>query len=93
MSRVYKELQTRVIVSIRRVAELLDISVPTATTALKRLEEMGIARETTGRNYGRLFAYDRQLEILNRTDDVSATSVDAPRSRTDVWREGFDRAE
>ena len=91
MSRVYEELQTRVIVSIRRVAELLDISIPTATTALKRLEEMGIARETTGRNYGRLFAYDRLLEILNRTDDAGATSVDAPRSRADVWREDFKR--
>jgi Fic family protein len=66
--RVYEELQTRVIVSIRRVAETVQITVPTATAALKRLEEIGIAREITGRSYGRLFAYDRQLEIINRTD-------------------------
>lgn len=65
--RVYEALQTRVIVSIRRIADEVDITVPTATAALKRLEEMGIAREITGRNYGRLFAYDRQLQIINRS--------------------------
>lgn len=66
--RVYDVLQARVIVSIRRVASSLGVSVPTATTALKRLEAMGVAREITGRTYGRLFAYDRQLEILERTE-------------------------
>ena len=63
--RVYEALQSKVIVSIRRVAEDVKITVPTATAALKRLEELGIAREITGRNYGRLFAYDRQLQIIN----------------------------
>lgn len=66
--RVYEALQTKVIVSIRRVAEEMDVTVPTATAALKRLEELGIAREITGRNYGRLFAYDRQLQIINRSE-------------------------
>jgi Fic family protein len=66
--RVYDVLQQQVIVSIRRVARELDISVPTATSALTRLQEMGIARETTGRKYGRLFAYDKQLAILDRME-------------------------
>lgn len=66
--RTYDVLQQRVIVSIRRVAATLDVSVPTATAALKRLEGMGIAREITGKQYGRLFAYERELEILNRVD-------------------------
>lgn len=65
--RVYDQLQQRVIVSVRRTAEQLSISIPTATSALKALEEMGIVREITGRTYGRLFAYDKQLEILSRT--------------------------
>ncbi|CAN5121696.1 Fic family protein [soil metagenome] len=90
--RVYEELQNRVIVSIRRVSEALSLSTPTVTTALKRLEEMGIAREITGRTYGRLFAYDRQLDIINRTEDV-ATVAEPPRTREDIWREGFDRAD
>lgn len=91
MLRVFEQLQQRVIVSVRRTAEQLSVSIPTATTALKGLEEMGIVREITGRTYGRLFAYDRQLEILNRTDDLSASSAEAPRRREDVWREGFER--
>lgn len=91
MLRVYEQLQQRVIVSVRRTADQLSISIPTATTALKGLEEMGIVREITGRTYGRLFAYDKQLEVLNRTDDLSASSAEAPRSREDVWREGFQR--
>lgn len=66
--RVYAELQRRVIVSIPRVAKAADVSVPTATAALKKLQEMGIARETTGGKYGKMFAYERQLEILNRSD-------------------------
>ena len=38
------------------------------TAALGRLEAPGIAREATGRAYGRLYVYDRQLEILNRIE-------------------------
>ena len=90
--RIYEEMQRRVIVSIRRVSEATAVSIPTVTSGLKRLQEMGIAREITGRTYGRLFAYDRQLEILNRTDDLSESAHERP-SREDVWREGFDRAE
>ena len=91
--RAYDVLQSRVVVSIRRLAESLDVSVPTATTAVKRLEELGIAREITGKSYGRLFAYDRQLDILNRTGEPPSESAAVPVSRTDVWRIGFERAE
>ena len=31
----------------------------------KHLAKLGIARETTGRNYGRIYAYDKYLKILN----------------------------
>jgi Fic family protein len=87
--RVYEEIQRRVIVSIRRVSETIGISIPTVTSSLKRLEGMGIVRETTGRTYGRMFAYYRQLEILNQTGDP--TQPPPPlRTREDVWREGFD---
>ena len=89
--RVFDELQRTVIISIRRASERLGLSIPTVTTALKRLETMGITREITGKTYGRLFAYDRQLEIINRTDDFSAAASTPPRTREDVWREGFAR--
>ncbi len=89
--RVYEHLQQRVILSVGRAAKHLSVSIPTATTALKRLEEMGIVREITGRRYGRLFAYDKQLEILNRTGDLGLSSGEPPQRREDVWREGFER--
>jgi Mn-dependent DtxR family transcriptional regulator len=64
---VYEEIQRRVITSIRRLSESLNVSIPTVTTALRRLEELNIVRETTGRKYGRMFAYQKQLDILNDT--------------------------
>jgi Fic family protein len=65
--RVYEEIQRRVIISIRRLSESLGVSIPTVTTALRRLEELNIVQETTGRRYGRMFAYQKQLDILNDT--------------------------
>jgi len=35
------------------------------TASLKHLTRLGIVRETTGRNYGRIYAYDKYLWILN----------------------------
>jgi hypothetical protein len=35
------------------------------TASLKHQVKLGIARETTGRNYGRNHAYDKYLKILN----------------------------
>jgi hypothetical protein len=33
---------------------------------MKNLAKLGNARETTGRNYGRIYAYDKYLKILNQ---------------------------
>src|SRR6185503_6913288 len=41
----------------------LKLSVSTMTSACKHLAKLGIARETTGRNYVRVCAYDKNLEI------------------------------
>ena len=32
-------------------------------SSIKRLAKLGIARETTGRDYGRIYAYDKYLKI------------------------------
>lgn len=77
--RVYAHLRQRVIVAIGPTAEATGLSVPTVAAALMRLEGLGIAREATGRSYGRLFVYARQLEILNREDEDPLPPV-APRS-------------
>lgn len=35
------------------------------TASFKHLAKLDTARETTGRNYGRIYAYDKYLRILN----------------------------
>lgn len=32
---------------------------------MNHLAKLSIARDTTGRNYGRIYAYDKYLKILN----------------------------
>lgn len=63
--RVHRLLQAQPILSIASAGEELKLSVPTVTASLKHLARLGIARETTGRNYGRIYAYDKYLGILN----------------------------
>ncbi len=48
------------------VADVHDVSRQAATTAIRRLVEAGILRETTGRSYGRVFAADEVIRILER---------------------------
>lgn len=63
--RVYDLLRERVIISIPRAAGELDLTWPTVKSALERLTELGIAAETTGRARDRLYAYQKQLDLLN----------------------------
>lgn len=63
---VFDLLERRVIVSPARAAGELGLTWPTVNSALKRLAELGIAREITGKRRNRLFAYGEQLDILNR---------------------------
>lgn len=50
--------------SLRKAAKDLDISVPTITNAVAKLEEIDILKELTGQARNRLFAYTKYLEIL-----------------------------
>lgn len=62
--RVHEYMQKKPLMNIGTAAEALGLSIPTVTGALKNLQELGIARETTGRQRGRVFAYDRYLRIV-----------------------------
>ena len=59
--RVHRLLQAQPILSIASAGQELQLSVPTVTSALKHLAQLGTARETTGR----IYAYDKYLQILN----------------------------
>ena len=50
--------------SLTKAAKDLDISVPTITNAVAKLEEIDILKELTGQARNRLFAYTKYLEIL-----------------------------
>ncbi len=64
--QAYELLRERVIISIPRAADELGLTWPTVRSALQRLEQLGIAREITGRSRDRLYAYQQQLSLLDR---------------------------
>jgi Fic family protein len=63
--RVHRLLQAQPIISIASASNELTLTAPTVTASLRHLEKLGIVHETTGRNYGRLYAYAKYLKILN----------------------------
>jgi Fic family protein len=63
--RVHEMMRRHPLLGAGRIAEALTMTPPTVNAALARLAEMGIAREVTGRRWGRLFAYDDYLAILS----------------------------
>jgi Fic family protein len=52
--------------TIERVREKLATSFPTATAAVKALEQLGIVSETTGQKKNRNYSYRAYIELLNR---------------------------
>jgi Fic family protein len=63
--RIHDFVVRFVIMSIPRTAKILELSEPTVSNGVRRLEEAGILREITGRQRGRLYAYDEYLGLLN----------------------------
>jgi Fic family protein len=63
--RVHEYMQKKPLINIGLAAHALNLSVTTVSSALGRLEKLGIVRETTGRERDRIFAYSRYLEIVS----------------------------
>ncbi len=63
--RLHERLQQHPVISASAAAVALRVTHPTATKALRTLEQHGIVREITGGDYRRLFAYTEYLDILN----------------------------
>ena len=63
--RAHHAMLQRPVISINKVIELTNVTHKTAHAALRTLENMGLAREVTGKQRNILFAYDRYLEILS----------------------------
>ncbi len=62
---VHYALAQRPIHSIRGLANDAGISTPSASGAVQRLVELGLAREITGRRRNRLYSYPAYIDILN----------------------------
>ena len=52
--------------TIERVRQQLDTSFPTATAAIKVLEDLGIVTEMTGQKKNRSYSYQAYIELLSR---------------------------
>ena len=63
--QAHEQLQRVPLLSASKAAAKMNVSLPTATKALQRLQTLGIVREITGGKYGRLYAYDAYLSILS----------------------------
>ena len=64
--QVHYYLERKPLAVIPEMVQALGLSTTTVTAALQNLEEAGIALEVTGRQLGRVFTYDRYLQILQR---------------------------
>ena len=64
--RLFDYLEQHPIIDIKRTAGSLGISYNTAASAVRRLTELGILRETTNAARNRVFAYQEYLDILRK---------------------------
>jgi len=63
--RVFNALRARPILTLKEVCKRTSISFPAGAKGMDNLIKLGIARELTGRQRNRIFAYDQYLSILN----------------------------
>jgi hypothetical protein len=90
--RVHLLLRRQPILSIASAGKELKLSVPTVTASMKHLTRLGITRETTGRNYRCIYAYDRFLKILNEGTEPNGWQSPSPIIRhpcDTLFAEGF----
>ncbi len=66
---LFQALQQRPIISIASASAALKLSKPTVAKPVGTLVEVGILSEVTGRQKGRLFAYDEYIKILGMGTD------------------------
>lgn len=69
--RVFAHMQRNPIVSIPDVAGSIGISPPTVAKSLEHMRQLGLLRETTGRQRHRLFVYSAYLAILSEGTEPS----------------------
>lgn len=69
---VHQALMEQPILSISEICKRKTLSFSAVSSVMEWLIKYGIVREITRRHYGRLFAYDRYLDILNEETELEA---------------------
>ena len=64
--RVHQLLQQKPLVGIPDASQKLGISPPTIAKSIQHLDDLGIVREVTGKQRGRMYVYSDYLSILSR---------------------------
>lgn len=62
--RVHDLLKERGVLSLANAAKILELSFPTVSSAMARIEKLGFVREFTGKQRNRLFSYQPYVEML-----------------------------
>lgn len=64
--RVHQYLQSKPILSVPSAVGALKLSAPTVRKSVSHLIDLGLVRETTGKQRDRLYVYSGYLDILNQ---------------------------
>jgi Fic family protein len=64
--QVYQYLEKQPLAVIPKVVKALGLTTPTVAAAMNNLKQLGIVREITGKQRGRVFVYDAYLKILEK---------------------------
>jgi Fic family protein len=67
--RIHELMQASPIVSIQAASEELGVTFPTASAAPQNLARIGVVREITGRQRGKIYPYADYLALLDRGTD------------------------
>jgi Fic family protein len=67
--RLHQFFQRRGLTTIPAASRQLGLSQPTVTSAIAHLQTLGIVRETTGRQRGKVFVYGAFLDLLSEGTD------------------------
>jgi Fic family protein len=67
--RLHQFLQRRGLTTIPSASRQLGLSQPTVTSAIAHLQTLGVVRETTGRQRGKIYMYGTFLDLLSEGTD------------------------
>lgn len=78
LSNLFKQPLT----NVSRVADLLDVTFPTANRLVSRFEELGLLKELTGQRRSRVFRYEPYLRLFE--DPAPGAGQEGPVETTDA---------